>query len=162
MSVNFCIKIRTIIINARRILSRLCHVTSSDVIMKVSRSRRFFFVKRLDETFFDATYIFEITRRIRTTRFFLTRYLFSYLLSSNKISSNAIDSWIIFQLTLLEVMTLGWQNTRWCILCTLATRLFPPTLAKIPKTLIRPAQLAHINPFIASRVFQKNVAARSC
>lgn len=56
----------------------------------------------------------------------------------------------IFQLTLWEVMTLGWQATRRCILCTLATRLFHhlPTLTKIPLKITPQAQLALINQFV--------------
>lgn len=77
---------------------------------------------------------------------------------------NAMDSWMIFQLTLSEVMTLGWQATRRCILCTLATRLFhhPHIPTKIPhKIITRPAQLALNTPPIANRAF-RNTAARSC
>lgn len=77
-------------------------------------------------------------------------------------SSNVMDSWIIFQLTLLEVMTLGWLATRRCILCTLATRLFhhPPTPIKIPlRVIIRPIQLVLINLPTAIRA-SRNVAAR--
>lgn len=77
-----------------------------------------------------------------------------------------MDSWMIFQLTLLEVMTLGWQATRRCILCTLATRLFhhPLILTKILlKMITRPAQLVLINLLVAvaNRAFQ-NAVAKSC
>lgn len=82
----------------------------------------------------------------------------------NGFSPNAMDSWLTFQLTLSEVMTLGWRAIRRCILCTLATRHFhhPPTPTKIvPLKITRPAQLAHTSPSVASRAY-RNVAARSC
>lgn len=60
-------------------------------------------------------------------------------------------------------MTLGWQATRRCILCTLATRLFHhlPTLKKIPLKITPQAQLVLISPFVTITTASQRIP-RNC